>query len=259
MKKRLYPFFAYLKYWISKEDQYAIQSPFVFDLYNGLLGFIQQSRENDLDLEELREKLLKDTEILNIDDFGAGSKKLSKPLRKTSSITKYSSSSRKFSQLYQYFISQTPAELVFELGTCVGLNSRYLSRKVKGKLLTFEGSMALWNKAQENIKPENTEYVFGNIQTTLPKAVQQSRTIDFALVDATHTYEATLSYFELILPHIKDSSIICIADIHWSKEMNAAWNQIKTHHEVVISLDFFECGVLLFDKKLTKGHYILHY
>ncbi len=259
MKKHLYPLFAYLKYWFVKEDQYAIQSPFVFDLYNGLLGFIQQSRENDLDLEKLREKLLRDTEILEIDDFGAGSKRLNKPLRKTSAITKYSSSSRKFSQLYQYFISQTPAEVVLELGTCVGLNTLYLSRKVKGQLYTFEGSLALWKKAQENIIPENTEYIFGNLQITLAKAVQQSKTIDFALVDATHTFEATLSYFELILPHIKFSSIICIADIHWSKEMNAVWNRIKTHHDVVISLDFFECGVLLFDKKLTKGHYILHY
>lgn len=259
MKKHLYPLFAYLKYWFVKEDQYAIQSPFVFDLYNGLLGFIQQSRENDLDLEELREKLLRDSEILEIDDFGAGSKRLTKPLRKTSSITKYSSSSRKFSQLYQYFVSQTPTEVVFELGTCVGLNTRYLSRNVKGKVLTFEGSKALWKKAQENIRPENTEYIFGNLQETLAVAIQQYKHIDFALVDATHTYEATLSYFELILPHIKDSSIICIADIHWSKEMNAVWNKIKAHHDVIISLDFFECGVLLFDKKLTRGHYILHY
>ncbi|SMD44552.1 Methyltransferase domain-containing protein [Aquiflexum balticum DSM 16537] len=259
MKKHLYPFFAYLKYWFVKEDQFAIQSPFVFDLYNGLLGFIQQSRENDLDLEVLREKLLSDFEILEIDDFGAGSKRLTKPFRKTSSITKYSSSSRKFSQLYQYFVSQTPAEVVFELGTCVGLNTRYLARNVKGKLLTFEGSKALWNKAQENIRPENTEYIFGNLQETLAVAIQQYKLIDFALVDATHTYEATLSYFELILPHIKDSSIICIADIHWSKEMNAVWNKIKVHHDVIISLDFFECGVLLFDKKLTRGHYILHY
>lgn len=259
MKKHLYPFFAYLKYWLIKEDQYSVQSPFVFDLYNGLLGFTQKSRENDLDLEELREKLLRDSEILEIDDFGAGSKRMNKPFRKTSSITKYSSSSRKFSQLYQYFISQTPAEVVFELGTCVGLNTLYLSRKVKGQLLTFEGSLALWKKAQENTRAVNTDYIYGNLQKTLAEAVQQNKFIDFALVDATHTYEATLSYFELILPHIKDSSIISIADIHWSKEMNYAWNKIKTHHDVIISLDFFECGVLLFNKKLTKGHYILHY
>lgn len=259
MKKQLYPFFAYLKYWFVKEDQYSIQSPFVFDLYNGLLGFIQKSKEKDLDLEKLREKLLTDSEILDIEDFGAGSKKLNKPLRKTSSITKYSSSSRKFSQLYQYFVSQTPAEVVFELGTCVGINTLYLSRKVKGQLFTFEGSKALWEKAQENIKPKNTAYILGNIQETLKEAIQKNKPIDFALVDATHTYEATLSYFDSILPHIKESGIICIADIHWSKEMNSAWNKIKAHEAVIISLDFFECGVLLFDKKLTRGHYILHY
>ena len=259
MKRHFYPFLSFLRYWLVKEDQYAVQSPFVFDVYNGLIGYIQQSKGKDLEIEEFRKTLLSSNEISEIEDFGAGSIKLTKPKRKISSVTRYSTSSRKFSQLYQFFCSKTPAINVFELGTCVGVNTRYLAQATKGTLFTFEGSQALWAKSQEIPKPENTHFVLGNLKNSLPYILDKNHPVDFALLDANHTFQATLEYFELILPKIKESSIIAIADIHWSKEMNNAWEKIKSHPEVVISLDFFECGILFFDKTLTKSHYILHY
>ncbi|MCL6257494.1 class I SAM-dependent methyltransferase [Aquiflexum sp. TKW24L] len=259
MRQHLFPLLAYIKYWLVKEDQYAIQSPFVFDIYNGLIGHVQQSKDKDLDIEEIRKKLLASKEICEIEDFGAGSKKLRKATRRISSITKYSTSTRKYSLLYQFFCSKTPAEQVYELGTCVGLNTRYLANVTKGSLFTFEGSPSLWKKSQEFQKPQNTHFVLGNLKNSLPYLLDKNHPVDFALLDANHTYQATLAYFELLLPKIQESSIIAIADIHWSKEMNQAWEKIKSHPRVVISLDFFECGVLIFDNTLTKSHYILHY
>jgi predicted O-methyltransferase YrrM len=259
LKRHFFPLLSYLRYWLVKEDQYAIQSPFVFDIYNGLLGHLQQSKGKDLDIEEFRKKLLLCDEIHEIEDFGAGSIKLRKSKRKISSVTKYSTSPRKFSQLYQFFCLKTPANVVFELGTCVGVNTRYLSKATKGKLYTFEGSQALWQKSQENPKPENAHFVLGDLKNSLPYLLEKNQTVDFALLDANHTYQATFDYFELLLPKIRETSIIAIADIHWSKEMNRAWEKIKAHPEVVISLDFYECGILFFDKTLTKSHYILHY
>jgi len=259
LKHQLYPFLSYLQYWLVKEDQYSIQSPFVFDIYNGLLGHIQQSKNDDLEIEEFRKILLCDNEICEIEDFGAGSKKLRKSTRKISSVTKHSTSPRQFSQLYQFFCAKTPAMRVFELGTCVGVNTRYLAKATKGTLFTFEGSVALWQKSRQFEKPHNTHYVLGNLKNSLPYILEKNHPVDFALVDANHTYGATIDYFELLLPKIKDTSILAIADIHWSKEMNKAWEKIKSHPEVVISMDFFECGILIFDKCLTKSHYILHY
>lgn len=259
MKRQVFPFLSFLWYWLVKEDQFAIQSPFVFEIYNGLLGHLQQSKNDGLEIEEFRKILLKTDETYEIEDFGAGSKKLRSSTRKISSVTKYSTSPRKFSLLYQYFCSKTPAGNVFELGTCVGVNTRYLAKATKGTLFTFEGSVALWQKSQESPKPQNTHYVLGDLKNSLPYILEKTHPVDFALLDANHTYQATVDYFEMLLPKIKESSILAIADIHWSNEMNRAWNKIKSHPDVVISLDFYECGILFFDKTLTKSHYILHY
>jgi hypothetical protein len=63
----------------------------------------------------------------------------------------------------------------------------------------------------------------------------------------------------MILPYLKPTSIVAIADIHWSREMNRAWEEIKMNPAVSLSMDFYECGILIFKKEVTKSHYVLHY
>lgn len=259
MKKHFFPFFSYIQYWLLQEDQYSIQSPFVFEIYNGLIGYLQENQGHFLDIESLRENLLKDTEVLEIKDFGAGSKRVPGQFRETHKIARYSSSFRKFSLLYQYFCHRTAAKNVLELGTCLGINTRYLSQATKGNLYTLEGSESLWRKAQEINPPSNVKYVLGQIADTLPKLLDDIPAIDFALIDATHTYAATLAYFEMVLDKIQPNGILAVADIHWSREMDQAWEKIKSNPRVQVSIDFYECGILIFDPKLTKSHYILKY
>ncbi|GAB2607504.1 class I SAM-dependent methyltransferase [Belliella aquatica] len=234
-----------------------MQSPFIFRIYTNLLSFFLAKKTADLDLEEIRKMLLEDQEILKISDHGAGSKKLKSHFRKTAEVTKFSATGRKFSQLYQYFCSLTPAENVLELGTCVGINSRYLAKATMGTLYTFEGAESLFQKAQEFPVESNTKYIFGNIKDTLPNVLQLFEKVDFALIDATHTYAGTTSYFNHILPYLHKGSIVAIADIHWSKEMDQAWEEIKKHPKIRLSIDFYECGILFFDQDIAQGEYIL--
>lgn len=149
--------------------------------------------------------------------------------------------------------------MVLELGTCLGINTRFLAAVTQGTLYTFEGSDALLQKAKEPGAPSNVEYVAGEISQTLPKVLAQVQQVDFALIDATHTFGGTMQYFEAILEKSSSKSIIAVADIHWSKEMEKAWKQIKGHPRVSVAIDFYECGILFLDSKLTKSHYVLKY
>ncbi|MFD2036578.1 O-methyltransferase [Belliella marina] len=260
MTKSAYPFFSYLEYWLVQEDKYSLQSPSVYKIYTGLLSYMDRQADADLDLEKIRTALLNDGQMLEIEDFGAGSKKLTNKSRKTSSVTKYSTSGRRFSQLYQYFCRLSPSEKNLELGTCVGINSRYLARAcTAGELYTFEGSEALYLKAQEHPKEPNTNYILGKLSDSLPEILRKIGKVDFALIDATHTYLGTRSYFDTILPYLTEKSVLAVADIHWSRAMGLAWQEIKKHPQVSLSLDFFECGIVFFDKSLPKESYVLKF
>lgn len=241
-----------------KEDKFSLQGPYISDLYNGLLNYLKDSQSKDLDLEVWREKLLKDGEILEIKDFGAGSKKLKKnQFRTTKAVTRFSTTRRKFNQLYQYFCLQTPGIQVLELGTCTGVNTLYLSRVAQGDLFTFEGAESLIRKAKEGPGANKPQYIHGNIKETLPLVLQQIPKVDFVLIDATHNYEGTIGYFHALLPYLHEESMVAIADIHWSKEMEQAWERIRQTDSVSLSIDFFECGILIFKKGIHKSHYIL--
>ncbi|HLU90148.1 MAG TPA: class I SAM-dependent methyltransferase [Cyclobacteriaceae bacterium] len=260
MKFSLFPFLQYLKYFLKKEDKHSLHSPFVYGLYTGLTKYLSENISSFPVIEQMRQELLKDQTIVSINDLGAGSRYFSSPSRKISDVAKYSSSSRKHSLLYQYFCSLTPAQTVVELGTGLGLNSCYLAEATKGKLFTFEGAEALLERTKENLKVyDNIEVVAGDITETLPGFLENEPKIDFAMLDANHTYEHTISYYRQLKAHIHETSVLIIGDIHWSEGMNRAWKEIIKAENIRLSLDFYECGVLLFKTGLEKEDYILDF
>ncbi|MCU0401784.1 MAG: class I SAM-dependent methyltransferase [Algoriphagus sp.] len=257
MSKTVESVLPYLNYWLQKEDLYSQQSTFVFSIYAQLTKYLRSSIDFNSDIEDFRKRLLVNQERLAIQDFGAGSKRVNDQLRPVSKVTRYSTSSSKFATLYQYFCKLTPAEYVIELGTCVGISTRYLSKVTVGNLWTIEGSEALWRVAQANPRPEKTKFVLGEISYALPPIIKRLPRLDFALIDANHTYEGTMTSFHSCLEKINPKSILIIGDIHWSKEMECAWTEIKEHPAVKLTFDFFECGVLFFEYSGSKTHLIL--
>ncbi|MHA7129986.1 O-methyltransferase [Algoriphagus namhaensis] len=204
----------------------------------------------DRDIEAYRRDLLRSKEKIKVLDLGAGSKRVNQSVRKISDVTKYSTSGRKFAQIYQYFCSLTPAEKVVELGTCMGISTRYLARVTKGRLYTFEGSSEIQRVAMSGTENSPISFILGDFEDTLPKFLKENSSIDFALIDANHTFVGTISSFSHLLPRLHDRSIVAIGDIHWSEEMEQAWKEIRKHPRVRISLDFYEAGILFFDSPL---------
>ena len=64
--------------------------------------------------------------------------------------------------------------------------------------------------------------------------------------------EKTLSYFETCLEYLHNDSVVIIADIHWSDEMEQCWEQLKKHPQVSLSVDLFHLGVLFFREELKE-------
>lgn len=195
-------------------------------------------------------------------DFGAGSRVSNHRTRSIGSIAKHATTPSKFSRFLSQSIAHFGYTEIIELGTSLGINTLYLSQKEEVNVTTFEGDPAIAELAQghfERFERENIEMIIGNIDETLPSALEKFKRIDLAYLDANHRYEPTLNYFDMLLPLTYEKSMIVIDDIHWSKEMNAAWEVIKNRPEVTLSIDLFEAGLLFFDPNLEKADYILNF
>lgn len=251
---------AFIKYWLRQVDEHSLHPPFIFNLYNEVIKTASSNRLEKV--ERLRAKLLQDQREVDLIDFGAGSRVNDGTKRQLAEIAKNSSTPTKFSALLLALIKHFEYNSIFELGTSLGLNTLYLSNEESSLITTFEGDPTLTKIAEQNFSSlgrKNISIVEGNIDETLEKQVSQVQSIDLAYIDANHRYEPTLRYYELIRKKCHERSLIVLDDIHWSKEMNLAWNELKNRPEVRISIDLFEGGLLFFDPKLTQGDYVLKF
>ena len=76
-------------------------------------------------------------------------------------------------------------------------------------------------------------------------------------IDGHHQKEATLAYFEKLLPTVHNDSVMILDDIHWSKGMEEAWEEIKQHSQVRVTIDTFQWGMVFFRREQEKEHFVI--
>lgn len=252
---------AYIKYWLFSVNQHALHSPFLYSFYEDIIRGSKFSEQ--IEIESLRTKHLKNNQVIKINDLGAGSRVQNSNRRKISQIAKHSSTPAVFSRLLYRLIKKMESKTIIELGTSLGFNTLYMSQaNPDANVFTFEGSDEIAFLAQKNfdhLGSKNIELIKGNIDSTLSDFLLSEKRIDLAYIDANHRYEPTVSYFNQILDYSHENSIIIIDDIHWSKEMNLAWNEIKMHPRISVSMDLFEGGIVFLNQELPKTDLVLKF
>ena len=84
----------------------------------------------------------------------------------------------------------------------------------------------------------------------------RSLSTDFLFIDGDHRAGRAEQYFEWSLPKIHAKSVIVLADIHWSKEMEGFWEKIRKHPQVKLSIDLLQLGVLFFDDAIREEQHL---
>jgi predicted O-methyltransferase YrrM len=251
---------SYFTYWLEAVDSYSLHSPFFFDFYRNV---VRTKKKPDFKrFEDLRKNLKRDTRTVTFQDFGAGSNHQKTSTRNIRNIARTSLSTPAYAAFYHRIINYYNAKNIIELGTSLGINTLYLADNPNAHVITFEGSKPIAEIARitfEFAQVNNITVIEGNIDQTLPLFIQTSKKLDVAFLDANHRYEPTRRYFNLILQKIHEHSIVIMDDIHYSKEMEQAWNEIKSHQLVYGSADLYRCGILFFDPSLNKQHVVLQF
>jgi len=159
---------------------------------------------------------------------------------------------------------------VLELGTSLGICSLYLASPSKNiNLHTIEGDPGSHDVARhifQEVQMENIHSSLGLFRDLLPGVLSEMKRIDLAFIDGHHDKDATLEYFEQILPYCTEKSAVIFDDIYWSKGMTEAWESIKAMPKVKLSIDLFFCGIVFFREenrekeafKIRPGKILFH-
>lgn len=264
---------AYLKFLWHSKNEHAVHSPFVFTLITKCFYDKKSKPEYSL-LQKYRNALLKNKNNIEVTDFGAGSKVFKSNTRIIAQIAKTAGISHKRAKLLYRITHYFQPANILELGTSLGLATSALTLgNPKASIVTLEGcptTMAiaknqlakLSSRAESRNNINNIECItteFSEYLTTHPDNYRDSQltTQDLIYFDGNHSKTATLDYFELLLPTITNDSVWIFDDIHWSAEMEEAWEIIKKHPKVSVTIDTFQWGLVFFRREQPKEHFII--
>jgi predicted O-methyltransferase YrrM len=256
----------YLHYLLTASNGkgHGMHSPFVFNFITDVLNDNRHFYAYD-QVEQQRKKLLQDNRVLDIEDFGAGSRVMKHRQRLVTDIARSSLKPKKFAQLLFRMAAYYQPQTLLELGTSLGITTAYLAAaNPQSRVITMEGSKAVAGVASQgfnHLQLHNITLVQGNFDETLQPTLQQlQQPVGLAFLDGNHRYAPTMAYFNAVLQHTSQDSIIILDDIHWSREMEQAWHEVQQHPAVQATIDLFFIGIVLLCKDFkTKQHFSIRF
>lgn len=247
----------YIKYRLNAKGRHGIHSPFVFD-------FVDKCMQNEFSandkktLNSVIKSLKNNTTIIEIEDFGAGSKKLGNQ-RSIQKIAKTSSSQGKFGKLFYQIAKHYQPKNMLEFGTSLGIGSLHFALgNPTMHIQTIEACKNTFNIANQTFKSTHLNNIFAKNETfDHYLANNPKETFDLIFIDGHHDGNALLDYCERLKPNYHNETMLIIDDIRWSNSMFNAWQKLATSDDFHVSMDLFRMGILLPRKNQMKEHFVI--
>jgi predicted O-methyltransferase YrrM len=250
---------SYIKFLYHSKNEHGVHSPFVYNLVTKCFYDKTNYAEYTI-LKQYRKSLLQDKNTIEVTDFGAGSHVFKSNNRQIAKIAKTAGISPKRAELLFRIVRYFQSTEILEIGTSLGLATSALALGNKNaKIITLEGCPNTLHQCQlqlqkfniNNVECINTEF------SSFLRQVPPLGARGLIYFDGNHSQKATLEYFELLLPTITNDSVWILDDIHWSAEMENAWEIIKKHPKVKVTIDTFQWGIVFFRAEQEKEHFVI--
>lgn len=262
MEQHLQRIGSYLNHLVRSRGPHGIHSPFVYTLITDVLRNDRERPEFEA-IERLREELLASDRTIEVNDLGAGSRVMDQPVRQVADMARTAlkppRQARLLFRLARYFNPST----VLELGTSFGLTTLYLALGAEeGEVVTIEGCPRTFQIAQHHVERAglgNIRPVLGAFRTRLPDVLRTMERLDMVFLDGHHEKAATLELFERCLTKAHAGSVFILDDIHWSRGMEEAWEAVKAHPRVTVTIDLYDLGLVFFRTEQAPQHFRSRY
>jgi predicted O-methyltransferase YrrM len=262
MKLNLYMASGVIRHRFHALSRFDLHSPFLYKLYKEILCDDKKYDEYRV-AENIRSSMLQNPGSIIKTDLGAGPGGAEGSRRKVAirNIARYSGVRRKTGELLFRLSRHLAPGTILELGTSLGISTSYLALgNPSASVFTIEGCPETAKLARKNFTNSGLNHIHtvnGNFDEVLPEIMKNTGILKMVFIDGNHRKEPTLKYFSLLLQYIADDTVFILDDIHWSKEMEMAWKEIRRHSSVKVTIDLFSIGLVFFSERLSKQDFIL--
>lgn len=251
---------AYIKFLWHSKNQHGVHSPFVYSLVTKCFYDTKPKPDYNI-LKQYRNALLRNKNTIEVTDFGAGSRVFKSNTRQISKIAETAGITPKRAELLYRITNYFKPETILEIGTSLGLATSALSLgNPEAEIVTLEGCPETSGVAQKQFQKfnlTNVEAVVTEFKNYFSETATKNCHWKLIYFDGNHSKQATLDYFELLLPTITNETVWIFDDIHWSEDMEAAWEIVKNHPKVTVTIDTFQWGLVFFRYEQEKEHFVI--
>jgi predicted O-methyltransferase YrrM len=245
---------TYINFLLKSTNQHGVHSPFVYDLVTQCF-YDKTPYKAHTEIVSYRQNLLRNDSVISVTDLGSGSKTHKSNERRVADIAKGSGTSIKRAKLLYRLVSYFESTHILELGTSLGIATQAMHLgNPQAEISSVEGCPNCAALAMQQLQAyKNIRVLTGDFSTYIPDF--QSETFDLVFFDGHHDKEATLAYFESLLSTVSNTSVFIFDDIYWSKGMTEAWEIIKEHPKVTVTIDTYFWGLVFFRTEQVKEHF----
>ncbi|MDD2635539.1 MAG: class I SAM-dependent methyltransferase [Bacteroidales bacterium] len=218
-----------------------------------------------LSVEEYRNELLSNHNLIKIFDCGTGSKKLKSPKRIISKIAKTSAAEKKHGVLFQKIVRKYAVKSVLELGTSLGIGTMYFALANKNiKVTSIEACPETYKFtktqfAQKGVR--NVDFINNDFDSVFDNNELAGQKFDLIYIDGNHNSKSLIKYYDYLNEnHASDKCIYIIDDINWSADMYRGWKNLCNKNIDAFNANIFRIGLIIKNyKELPKGDFYLKF
>lgn len=144
---------------------------------------------------------------------------------------------------------------IMEVGTGAGVSTGYLaSVSTKTPIVTIDAKHPAVKLIRNNLKTfKQIDYRIGDVLQELHQVLDTNPQLDLVHIAHTIFYKEAV---DMILPHVNENTLIIVEDMG-KKAKKEWWNQIIEDERVGVTFRMKKVGLLFFDLKKNKQHYVI--
>lgn len=246
----IYQIRQYIKFLLKSSNQHGVHSPFVYNLvtkcFYDKTKFTEYSK-----IDDYRNALLKDKTTIQGTDFGINAR--------ISQIAKHINLSKSRTKLIFRLVNYLNCKSILELGTSLGVETHAMALgNLNGHITTVEHCPNLSQFTSSNFQQQQLQNIdsqncpISEVLSTLGKA-----TYDLVFFNSSDQKDSILHYFETLIPTAHNDTVFIFNGINSSKSKTEAWETIKQHPKVKVSIDTFKWGFTFFRTEQNKEHFTI--
>jgi predicted O-methyltransferase YrrM len=200
-----------------------------------------------LKVEQIRGKMKSDRRRIPLNDPGSW----------------YSPVTSKYGWLLSNMAAEFGKPLIIELGTSLGISTLYMAASCKdARIITIEESKETALIARQNFVEagiDNIDILEGSFDETLATFPHKNIKPAMIVINGIHQKDAVIRYFNLLSEISGNNTVFVIDNINYSKVMAEAWNELKLHKNVTVSINIFRMGILFLRTGINHNNYVIRY